>query len=350
MGDKTQDRIAFVRAQFKKLPNKIYIGFSGGKDSSAVLKILYSALLHGPKDTAIEAIYCDTGVENPVVDAYVKSVIRKVNREAKADRIAFKCSIIEPQLDRGFFVRIIGRGYPPPTNTFRWCTTDIRIRPFQNFLKGAGTSIVIAVGTRRGESEQRDRSLRKATGPINLEEAFYQRQRDGFPGAVLFTPIIDFDVGDVWSALVDIEHPKSISAESLASLYRDGSGECPTVRDFKDKPCSRARFGCWTCTVVRKDRSSEKMIEQGHHTLEPFLAFRNWMVGMRNLPEYRCKKRRNGTVAPGPINLRGRREILEKIDILELQTGKKILSEAQRERIFQLWLADLDSEHYLSLE
>src|SRR5262249_23609797 len=158
---------------------------------------------------------------------------------------------------------------------------------------------LIAVGTRIGESVQRDRSLKKSIDFASSDK-FYQRQREGFSGAMLFTPIIDFDVADVWETLVTLESPKSICAATLAQLYKDGSGECPTIRDFKDKPCSKARFGCWTCTVVRRDRSAERMILQGYRELVPFFKFREWLLEIRNDASYRCGFRRNGAPGPGP--------------------------------------------------
>jgi len=92
------------------------------------------------------------------------------------------------------------------------------------------------------------------------------------------------------------------------------------------------------------------MIEQGHDLLRPYLEFRNWLSEIRNYPKYRCRRRRNGVDAPGPINLTGRKEILTRIDRLEVLTGQQILSAAQRQRITELWLRDLESTHYLSIE
>src|SRR5262249_20058230 len=149
-------------------------------------------------------------------------------------------------------------------------------RPVRRFLKNCNQRVLIAVGTRMGESQQRDRTLRKSID-LGAKDQFYQRQREGFSNATLFTPIIDFEVGDVWDALASLEYPKSISVERLAHIYKDGSGECPIVRDFRDKPCSKARFGCWCCTVVRRDRSAESMIDRGYTALLPYFRFREWL-------------------------------------------------------------------------
>jgi DNA sulfur modification protein DndC len=343
-------RLRYIEEQFKNFPNVVYIGFSGGKDSSAVVKLLYNAAKARPENTRrFVVVYCDTGVENPVIDRYARATLSSLEAEALDDGLPFECRIIEPEVDRSFFVRIIGRGYPPPTNSFRWCTTDIRIRPFQHFLRSQSGSTLIAIGTRMGESQQRDRSLRRSVD-FDIQTTFYQKQRDGFPGAILFTPIIDFDLGDVWQTLVDLEAPRSINAEILARIYKDGSGECPTIRDFKDKPCSKARFGCWTCTVVRRDRSAERMIATGYEELLPFNRFRQWLLSIRNDPRNRCKRRRNGSEGLGPFTLRARAMILTALGALEFETGRQILSPEQRRRIEELWQLDSSSAEYFALE
>lgn len=343
-------RVEFVAEEMESFPRVVHVGFSGGKDSSAVVKILLSALrLLKGKGPRVEIIYCDTGVENPIIDRFVKGTLRKLDKECRATKVRAATKVIRPQTTQSFFVRIIGRGYPPPTNSFRWCTTDIRIRPFQHFLRSQTDRTLIAVGTRMGESAQRDRSMKKASASSTGLE-FYQRQRDGFPGATLFTPIIDFSVEDVWSSLVDLEFPKAIDVGKLAKLYKDGGGECPAIRDFKDKPCSRARFGCWTCTVVRRDRSSENMISQGHDELRPLLAFREWLTSIRNVSEYRCRLRRSGKDGPGPFTLKARSMLLARITSLEAEIGKVLLSSDQRAEIERLWKLDLESESYSPIE
>lgn len=297
----------------------------------------------------IEIIYCDTGVENPIVDRFVHSCISGMNEEFKTWGLPIKCTVLSPDAHQSYLVRVIGRGYPPPTNSFRWCTKDTRIRPVKKFISAIEGQRTIAVGTRMGESQQRDRSLAKSFD-FDSDIPFFQKQRDGFAEATLFTPIIDFGVDDVWEALSELKSPVSIPVHDLAKLYKDGGGECPTMRDFTDKPCSKARFGCWTCTVVRKDKSALKMIEQGHKELEPYLEFRDWLIEIRNLPEYRCRKRRNGRDGPGPLNLHARQVVLDRLRQLETVVGSRLLSEQQVEIIEELWAKDRADPAYALIE
>ena len=341
-----EQRIAFIADEMQSFPEVVHIGYSGGKDSSAVVKLLLNALRRldgvGPQ---IEIVYCDTGVENPIIDRFVKNTLGLLDIEFRAAGLKAASRLIRPSTQQSFFVRMIGRGYPPPTNSFRWCTKDIRIRPFQRFLRDQATQTLIAVGTRIGESAQRDRSLRKSAVSSD-GYGFYQKQRDGFPGATLFTPIIDFNVDDVWRVLFELDFPKAIDINTLARLYKDGGAECPAIRDFKDKPCSRSRFGCWTCTAVRRDRSAENMIAQGHEELRPFFEFREWLTKIRNEPNYRCRFRRNGQQGPGPFTLEARAMLLDRVFSLEKTTGRELVTAEQKAEIYRLWVLDRDDANY----
>lgn len=348
--NKIEERIIIISKLLEKLDGKIFIAYSGGKDSTAVLKLLFESYLRTKSSNAeFEIIYCDTGVENPVIDRYVHNCLSALEQEFKHGNWPFSCKILHPETKQTYLVRVIGRGYPPPTNSFRWCTKDTRIRPVKHFIQSQGRDPIIAVGTRYGESTQRDRTLRKSEEDAS-NSSFFQKQRDGYNEAVLFTPIIDFDVDDVWEALITLEKPIAIPTGTLVKLYKDGGAECPAIRDFKDKPCSKARFGCWTCTVVRKDKSAQNMIAEGYVELIPFLEFRDWLVEIRNKPEYRCKYRRNGREGLGPFNLYARQVIFDRLKKLENEVGYAILSQKQEDAIKMLWQKDLESDAYAKLE
>jgi DNA sulfur modification protein DndC len=63
------NRLAYIKGQFDVFPKEVYIGFSGGKDSSAVVKFLYTAARSFAESPCkFTVAYCDTGVENPVID------------------------------------------------------------------------------------------------------------------------------------------------------------------------------------------------------------------------------------------------------------------------------------------
>jgi len=348
-----EDRIDFVRSVISANKGQMLLGYSGGKDSSAVLKLVFAALRGVKKITnPIKIVYCDTQVENPIIDAFVKRTLKALKSEIRKGKLSLEVNVVKPELHRGYFVRVIGRGYPPPTNSFRWCTNDLRIRPIKKILSEHAQSATVIVGTRLAESQQRDRTIRKYESADRNADGipFFQKQKEANRFVDLFAPIVDLSTDQVWETLCELTEPYAIDVEALAKLYRDGGGECPTIRDFKDKPCSKARFGCWVCTVVRQDRSGQRLIEAGYDSLAPYFEFRKWLLDIRNVEHYRCKSRRNGSHGLGPFTLDARRMILSRLGELEKKTGTSLLSSAQREKIAQLWKQDKLSPEYRTME
>ncbi|MEA5470174.1 hypothetical protein VB714_14950, partial [Spirulina sp. 06S082] len=102
------------------------IGFSGGKDSTALLKVFSSALKSAKRHPEkIDVIFCDTGVENPILDSYVKGLFASLSDEFRSTNSPLRPKILKAPVADRFFVKVIGRGYPPPTNSFRWCTKNL---------------------------------------------------------------------------------------------------------------------------------------------------------------------------------------------------------------------------------
>lgn len=312
------------------------IAFSGGKDSSAVLKIFLSAYRRARvRPSAATLIYCDTGVENPILDAYVKTLLMRMRAEFEAAELPIGVRILKAPVQDRFFVRLIGRGYPPPTNSFRWCTTGLRIRPVSQFIRGhRPEDTVLALGLRRSESRQRDRSLRRSA------DLYWQKQREGVGEYDLFLPVVEMDVPEVWDAVFGLSEPRCLKPHALEDLYRDASGECPVIKAPEAPPCASGRFGCWTCTVVRKDRSGAELIRSGHHELIPYFKFRQWLTEIRNDPARRWSRRRSGQEGMGPLTIEARREVLERIEELEFATSTEILDAEERGLIASLWRID----------
>jgi DNA sulfur modification protein DndC len=312
------------------------VAFSGGKDSSAALKIV----LAGYKRANVllrqaTVIYCDTGVENPVLDMYVKKLLLEMELEFRRVSLPLSTRLLKAPVQDRFFVRIIGRGYPPPTNSFRWCTTGLRLNPVSKFIEKLDPeNTVVVLGLRGAESRQRDRSLKQS------HDLYWQKQREGKGNYDLFLPIVGLGVAEVWDAVFWLDAPISLNPNLLERLYRGASGECPIIKSPQAPPCASGRFGCWTCTVVRKDKSARELIKSGHSELKPFLAFRDWLAEFRNDPGNRWEKRRSGSVGLGPFTIKARQEILKRIDALEDQVKTVIVDREERGVIASLWKLD----------
>lgn len=285
----------------------------------------------------VEIIYCDTGVEIPTISKYVRSTLSAIETESESLRIPLKVTIARPKLDDRYFVKVIGRGYPPPTNIFRWCTDRLRINPVKSIVSANESSDVsiVLLGVRLGESKERDKTIQRH----NTGAKYYLNQGTS-SNTRIFSPIIDYSVQDVWATLKYNVLPKSINHSVIGQLYKDAGSECPVFRETKGTPCGKGRFGCWTCTVVRQDASVKSMIHSGHDELQPLFTFRNWLSVMRDQPEFRCKVRRNGRTGLGPITLAGRKTILHQLQQAEKKSGLKLLDDDELVRIKALWLVD----------
>jgi DNA sulfur modification protein DndC len=145
---------------------------------------------------------------------------------------------------------------------------------------------------------------------------------------------------EVWDAIFGLSSPRSLDNAALEQLYRGASGECPIIKSPVAPPCSSGRFGCWTCTVVRKDKSAAELIRSGHPELKPFLAFRDWLSEFRNDPSNRWSARRSGEKGLGPFTISARKHILKRVDDLEDRTKTVIIDAEERSMIAALWTMD----------
>lgn len=254
----------------------------------------------------------------------------------------FRLQILRPELKHRYFVAVVGRGYAPPTHWFRWCTKGMRIRPMSRYIKkylSEHGRVIIALGLRSAESAARSAILAKYSNGGRFQGAY-----GGLSGATAFTPIEDFRTEDVWQFLMQNPCPWGNGNRQLARLYSLASGgECPSysLGEGMSRTCGGSRFGCWTCTVVRKDRSGEALAEEDER-YEPLLDFRNWLAEIRYDPQRRWKVRRNRVPGPGPLTLATRREILQRLAAIQRESGFDLLRSDELLEIQKLWVLDGD--------
>ena len=335
--------ISLIAAEYARASTPWYIGYSGGKDSSAVLTLLFLALADAPtKSTPITILYVDTGVEIPPVRDLALSFLNAYQTECTSRGIPLAIAVVSPPLADRYLVKVIGRGYPPPTNKFRWCTRRLRTNPVNRFFRDSGAERgILLLGVRRGESASRDRTIARYS---SSNHAYLRQDRE--KGLLVFAPIIDYSTEEVWATLLENPVPSSIDADALFALYEDASGEVPIIHGPSFPPYGRGRLGCWTCTVVRKDRALASLVSNGYPALQPLLQFRNWLATMRDDPQYRCDTRRNGAPGPGPLTLRARRVAFQRLMAAQEEAGLQLLSPGESTLIQRLWEEDINSPAY----
>lgn len=312
------------------------LAFSGGKDSSVLLKLVYLALEEIKlKSKPVNIIYCDTGVEIPVIRSFVIDTLNNLLVEAKANDIPIKIQIVTPALRERYFSKVIGKGYPPPSFKFRWCTDVLRIKPIKSFINSVAEHSIILLGIRKGESIERDRVLERHR--TNHEYFFKQSNNKN---AIIYSPIIKYEVDDVWSILNKTKRPLSINTKKLQLLYSVLNTDTSNSLGESDIFQAKGRFGCWTCTVVRHDRAMENLIKDGEEFLQPLLEFRNWLAVIRNNPSYRLKARRNGDKGLGPFTIEARKEILDRLLVAQSETKWALICDEEIEYIKNQWILD----------
>jgi len=258
------------------------IGYSGGKDSTAILQLIWSAIAELPKDQLhkpVHVISTDTMVENPVVSAWVAKSLDTMRQAASDQNLPFEPHKLTPAVADSFWVNLIGKGYPAPRHKFRWCTERLKIKPsntfISNIVKLDGEAILV-LGTRKAESSRR---------AANMESHEKGRIRDrlspnsSLPGASVYTPVESWSNDDVWFYLMQTANPWGYNNRDLLGMYAGASedGECPLVVDDTTPSCGNSRFGCWVCTLVEKDKSMTAMVQNDAELewMQPLLELRN---------------------------------------------------------------------------
>lgn len=311
-----------------------FLGFSGGKDSCLLLAAVYNALLElESAHKAVTVLYCDTGVEIPPVSQYAHRQLERLSTYAQMDGIPLSVKVVSPRMDDTFFVKVAGAGYVPPTNKFRWCTDRLRVGPVRRAMRAVDSrECFMLLGTRWAESETRTRTLNR----FSLGGDFFFKQA-GNRLATIFAPISQFTTPDVWRAIHSSSMPDCLDVDALSRLYRAARGASCSGACIDCEQCTGGRFGCWTCTVVRRDRAVQNMISHGFPELAPLLEFRNWLSRIRDDREYRWATRRNGKPGLGPFTMDARVEILARLRSAERESGMSLLKDAEWQRIEEAW-------------
>lgn len=262
------------------------VGYSGGKDSTAVLQLVWLALSKLAPQARRKPVYVistDTLVENPVVAAWVSKSLEKMAAAAEVQDLPVQPNRLTPEIKDTFWVNLIGQGYPAPRPKFRWCTERLKIRPSNSFIKRVvdnhGEAILV-LGTRKSESVARARTM-------ELHEKGRVRDRlspnGSLPNSLVYSPIEAWSNDDVWMFLMQVKNAWGYSNKDLLTMYQGASedSECPLVVDTTTPSCGDSRFGCWTCTLVDQDKSMSAMVanSEDHEWMAPLLSLRDKLDG-----------------------------------------------------------------------
>lgn len=350
------------------------LGYSGGKDSTATLQLIWLALQDLPDDRKskiVHVISTDTMVENPIVSSWVQRSLEVMSEAAETQSVPIRPKLLRPQVEESFWVNLIGRGYPAPRHKFRWCTERLKIRPSNRFITNvvsANGEAILALGARKEESQARAKVLKK-------NEKYRVRSRLSpsatLAGCSIYTPIEDWTSDDVWMFLTQVKNPWGHSNRDLMGMYAGASadGECPLVVDTSTPSCGDSRFGCWVCTLVEKDKSMTAMIQNDAEKewMMPLLDLRNALDFRNNATvedpmksdhHLRDFRRMNGAThlmsqedkfVPGPYHQKARADWLTKLLEAQVWIRKRgpedvreieLITLEELQEIRRLWVVD----------
>lgn len=310
-----------------EMGHPVAVAYSAGKDSTVllylVLEVARERREQGLRLTRILVTHANTGVDNPAYEEVAHGEIARVRAYAKAHDLPLRVDVAEPSLNDSWAVRIIsGRALPTfPNSSSRDCSVSLKLIPQERQRKAAlkelsdtGTPVVMT-GTRFDESDHRfDAMMERGERDAAI---WVQEVRNGVGKLVReelrLSPIAYFSQEDVWVILAELQTSKRQSFTDAAAIweaYKDGgNSSCAVVSDDAMKASAKAcgaRFGCWNCAAVGRDKSLESMIEsdpkygfmKGLNRLQRFIVDTQYDVTRRHWVGRSVTK--DGYLAIGP--------------------------------------------------
>ena len=338
------------------------VGYSGGKDSTASLQIVWTALQSiRPEERTkpVHVISTDTLVENPIVAEWVGHSLQRMEAAAQEQGLPVRTHRLMPTLRNRFWVNLIGKGYPAPRPKFRWCTSRLKINASNDFINEVVSKYgeaILVLGSRRPESRARAKVLDQYEAGSTRANLSRNKELDR---VWVYTPIVEWSNDEVWEFIATMENPWGVSNGQLTNMYRSGTdgGECPLVVDSSTPSCGDSRFGCYVCTLVDKDKSMQAMIQNDEEKawMQPLVEFRNtWLsTDDRAVRDYR---RMDGSmmvhkdrIVKGPYTQKHRENVLRALlaaqqevrraapaDVAEMM----LISLEELEEIRRIWVVE----------
>lgn len=355
----------------------MYLGFSGGKDSSLTMSIFLEAIMELPKEKLqkeVHVLYSDTLMELVPVQVHTYKVLENIKKFAKENSLPIEVMHAKPAISETMWSMTIGRGMRPPSSDNRWCTMRLKTDVQENMLYEAfGTEdieTVAVVGSRKEESTDRAKRLTENTIEGHL------KGHNVYDKSLVFAPIEDFSTTDVWTALRMSKIGREVlDADDLFLLYASTNGEgeeCQTIlgnagESGKNPGCAKSggRFGCWDCGLQHKKDAALVGMQTTHPYIRYLIRFRNWHTSIRdgNWHKYRDvynhsnftrlqyneDNHRFGMGGPGGMNVKTRavtllRLLVTEAKIRETEPEIELISDEELAYIQQRWIYEGDYE------
>lgn len=319
------------------------IAYSGGKDSSAtaafVLWAIDNKLVTAPETLTV--MYADTRQELPALSAIARRFMNDINARG------FHAQVVLPDMDNRFYVYMLGRGVTPPSNTFRWCTERIKIKPMLHALEALATNgnrFLQITGVRQGESAARDQRIAISCNSKSGEcgQGWFQAMSSDAISDTL-APIVHWRQCFVWDWLY-WGHKDSYVQKVLGFDARGHGfeylGDIAAVYGDDD-----ARTGCIGCPLASHDVSLDNNIRV-FPELRPLLEIRPLLAELK-MGKHRLRKAspellKSGAYAKkgqrlGPLTMVAREYALHRVLDIQGRAGVSLINAEEEARIRELW-------------
>lgn len=204
---------------------KIIISYSGGKDSQACL--IWAVKKFGANNC--EAVFCDTGWENPVTYSHI---------ETTCEQLGVALVTVKSKKYDGFVDMAHKKGMFPATKT-RFCTEELKIKPFIDYILSQYDHLLIMQGIRSQESANRSKMERQCTyfkyyfEPFKNGRTHYYKKKEVVEWSRKYNADIERPVFD-WSGQEVIDYIVA-NGQKPNPLYSKGF----------------SRVGCFPCVMSR---------------------------------------------------------------------------------------------------
>jgi DNA sulfur modification protein DndC len=298
--------------------------WSWGKDSTTLVTLVAQLINTGqiPKPETFTVMCADTRMELTPLWLSAQLIIKQLE-----DR-GIKVHIVTADIDDRFLVYILGKGVPPPSNTFRWCTGKIKVEPMEKALQALigefDEKILMLTGVRQGESAIRDQRISMSCSKDGAEcgQGWYQKGLESDMCATL-APILHWRVCNVWDWLkyfAPLKKYGSWNTTMLADAY--GGDEAEEIN---------ARTGCIGCPLTHKDKSLDTILKLDYwNYLKPLKGLKLIYTEMRK-PIYRIRKsggdiKKDGSLSKnqqrmGPLTIEARKSFLEQVIAIQSEVN-----------------------------
>lgn len=319
--------------------------YSGGKDSSATASFAIWAITNGlvPAPETLTILYADTRMELEPLWVTARSFMNAAS--IKIGGTLIQSRQVLPALDNRFFVYLLGRGVPPPSNTFRWCTERIKIQPMEAEIErlaneyasysifGTAPRFLQLTGVRKGESAARDQRIALACSKKDGEcgQGWFQI-KPPTQVADSLAPLLHWRTCFVWDwlYLYAPKHGFTMLGE-IAEAYGDDEG----------------RTGCVGCNLASRDTALENLVKKPRWAhLKPLLELKPLYAELKKA-KWRLRKAEPETLKDGslsksgqrlgPLTMEGRAYGLERVLDIQRRASVDLIDAQEEARIRELW-------------